>query len=143
MSYVVDASVALRWFLTEERHPHADAVLERMTAEPERFAVPELFGFEVLSVLARVHPEPAVALHDGVLPVLSTGILRYPMTPALADRALELVPHGLSGYDACYAALAAELDGTWLTFDRRAHDLIANTGLSENLWNRMPSDWLG
>jgi predicted nucleic acid-binding protein len=141
VSYVVDASVALRWFLIEERHPHADAVLERITAEPESFAVPELFGFEVLSVLTRVHPEPSVALHDGVLPVLSAGILRYPMTPALADRAVKLVPRGLSGYDACYAALAAELDGTWLTFDHRAHGLIADTGLSENLWDRMPADW--
>ncbi|NBC29580.1 MAG: hypothetical protein GVY29_06260 [Spirochaetes bacterium] len=106
MSYVVDASVALRWFLSEERHPHANAILERITAEPGRFGVPELSGFEVPAVLTRVHPEPSVALHDGVFPVL-----------------------------------AAELDAGWLTFDRKAHSLISETGLSVNLWDGMAADW--
>jgi predicted nucleic acid-binding protein len=39
--------------------------------------------------------------------------------------------HRLGGYDACYAALALELRGTWLTFDAAAHARIEALGISE------------
>ena len=51
MIWIVDASVAVRWFIEEEAHVHAEEVLKRMVNEPRRFAVPELFSFEVFSVL--------------------------------------------------------------------------------------------
>jgi len=43
--FFTDASVAIRWFIEEEAHPHADEVLEKVIDKPERFAVPELFAF--------------------------------------------------------------------------------------------------
>ena len=43
MIWVVDASVAVRWFLKDETHPNADKVLRRLIDHPELFAVPELF----------------------------------------------------------------------------------------------------
>jgi predicted nucleic acid-binding protein len=45
---------------------------------------------------------------------------------------------GLTGYDACYAALAYDLDGKWLTFDRKAHRLIRNEKVSIFLGDEMP-----
>ena len=42
----------------------------------------------------------------------------------------------LTGYDAVYFALAEELEGLWLTFDIKAHNLIANEGLSVNLFEK-------
>ena len=54
MRFVLDASVALRWVLEGEQHPNADLVLKQILESPEYFAIPELFGFEVLSVLARL-----------------------------------------------------------------------------------------
>ncbi len=33
MIWVIDASVAVRWFLEQESHPHADLVLERMISQ--------------------------------------------------------------------------------------------------------------
>jgi hypothetical protein len=47
MIWVIDASVAVRWFLEQESHPHSDLVLERILSQPERFAVPEVCCFEV------------------------------------------------------------------------------------------------
>ena len=52
MIWVIDASVAVKWFLKDETHPQAEAILERLISEPEFFAVPELFCFEVFSVLS-------------------------------------------------------------------------------------------
>ena len=141
MSYVLDASVALRWFIKEERHEHAGVVLENAVRVPERFAVPELFTFEVFAVLFRVHPEPLRTLIEGVLPILNSGFLRYPMTDTLAERASRIVSKGLTGYDATYAALAEELGGLWLTFDTEAHNKLRGEALSLNLHQSLPNEW--
>ena len=93
MIWVIDASVAVRWFIDEEAHAHADEVLEKVIDSPERFAVPELFAFEVFSVLQRIHPNGLEAFRKGVMPLLQGGILRQPMTEGLAliaDRFVKL-----------------------------------------------------
>ena len=56
MKYIIDASVAVRWFIEDEKHPNADLVLAQLLLEPAYFAVPELFSFEVFAVLGRLHP---------------------------------------------------------------------------------------
>ncbi len=139
--WIVDASVALKWYIEEECHPNADAVLERILDEPGFFAVPELFSFEVYAVLQRIHPQPLETYKKGLLPVLNSGILRYPMTEALAENADRFVKSGLTGYDACYAALANETKGKWLTFDRKAHRKIQTENLSVLLDVSLPEGW--
>lgn len=141
MIWVIDASVAIRWFIEEESHHNADLVLERMLSYPERFAVPELFCFEVFSVLSRIHPMGAEVFLRGMLPVLNCGIFRYPMTESLASQASSFIDKGLTGYDACYAALAKDLKGRWLTFDDKAHQLIKASRVSHSLRKRLPRDW--
>jgi predicted nucleic acid-binding protein len=143
MIWVIDASVAVRWFIEEEAHPHADEVLEKIVDEPERFAVPELFSFEVFAVLQRIHPNGLEAFRKGIIPVLQGGVFRQPMTEDLAAKANQFIKLGLSGYDACYAALAKDLKGLWLTFDNNAHSLIRKEKVScsldeETPWNRFP-----
>ncbi len=141
MIWVVDASVAVRWFLANEIHPHAEAVLEHLVYRPESFAVPELFCFEVFSVLCRVHSRGPEAFLEGVIPLLEGGMFRHPMTTSLASQAERFIALGLTGYDACYVALAQTLQGVWLTFDARAHRALAATGLSCDLNQELPPDW--
>ena len=125
----------MKWFFLEETHPHAERILDAILANPGQFTVPELFSFEVLSVLIRLHPNPLSVYREGILPILSNGLLRYPMTESLAEKAISLSKkRGLSGYDATYAALAEEIQGTWLTYDQKVHHLLKDTGLSLNLW---------
>jgi len=141
MIWVIDASVAVRWFIQEEFHPNADKVLQTMIDEPERFAVPELFSFEVYSVLQRLHPEGLLAFTKGVMPLLQGGIFRQPMSEDLAVKANHFVQLGLTGYDACYAALAHDLKGKWLTFDEKAHRLIKKEKVSWSLNKALPQEW--
>ena len=141
MIWIIDASLAIRWFIDEEAHGHADEVLEKVIDSPERFAVPELFAFEVFSVLQRIHPNGLEAFRKGIMPLLQGGILRQPMTEGLALIADRFVKLGLTGYDACYAALARELKGIWLTFDRKAHTLIQKEKVSCLLGEKMPKNW--
>ncbi len=119
MIWVIDASVALRWLIKEEAHAHADEVLEKLIDDPGRFAVPELFAYEVFSVLLRVHSRGLWAFRKGIIPILQMGIFRQPMTETVAVKANRFVKLGLTGYDACYAALAQDLKGVWLTYDKR------------------------
>ncbi len=143
MIWIVDASVALRWLIEEEIHPCAEKVLKKVIDEPERFAVPELFAFEVFSVLQRVHPNGLQAFRKGIIPLLQFGMFRQPMTDNLAVQANHFVKLGLTGYDACYAALARDLKGKWITFDKKAHRFIQKERISCLLEDGMPKNWPG
>lgn len=135
--------MAVRWFIDEEANAHADEVLEKVIDSPERFAAPELFAFEVFSVLQRIHPNGLEAFRKGIMPLLQGGIFRQPMIESLAVKANSFVTLGLTGYDACYAALARDLKDIWLTFDRKAHTLIQKEKVSCLLGEKMPKNWPG
>lgn len=124
-------------------HAHADEVLEKVIDRPERFAVPELFAFEVFSVLKCIHPNGLEAFRKGIIPLLQGGIFWQPMTESLAVKANHFVKLGLTGHDACYAALARDLRGIWLTFDEQAHRLIQKEKVSCLLGEKMPKNWPG
>ena len=141
MRWILDASIAVRWFLSDERHSHADSVLERLVHEPGTFAVPELFAFETFSVLQRLHPKPLEVFANGVIPILQGGLLRYPMTSSLARKANRFTRNGLTGHDACYVGLAEELDGMWLTFDSKAVKTIRRPKLAFCISEELPRNW--
>jgi len=139
--YVIDASVALRWYLEDEAHECADEVLNAVVDDPGRFSVPELFAFEVYAVLQRLHPNGLQVFRKGIMTLLQGGLLRHPMTDDLATKANRFIKKGLTGYDACYAALALDLKGIWLTFDKKAHVLIEKDGVSCLLSEGLPEGW--
>ncbi len=143
MIWVIDASVAVRWFISEEVHMNAEEVLKALVDNPRQFAVPELFAFEVYAVLQRLHPNGLHAFLTGVIPLLQGGVFRQPMTEHLAAAANCFVQKGLTGYDACYAALAEELNAAWLTFDEKAHRFIKKENLSFLLTEGLPDGWVG
>ena len=59
MIRVVDASIAVKWFAPDgdAGDAAAERVLHLVAANPRRFVVPELFAYEVLSVLCRRLPQ--------------------------------------------------------------------------------------
>jgi predicted nucleic acid-binding protein len=140
LRYVIDASVVLAWFVKGVDAPYADAVLTKMVDTPQIFAVPELFLYEVFSVLHRHHPYPQDILEKDVERLIRAGILRYPMTPNISTKAERFIRKGLTGYDSVYAALAEELEAKWLTLDTKAHFLIKSENLSVNLYETLPPD---
>jgi len=141
VTWVLDASVAVRWFIEEEFHPNADKVLKKLVNQPELFAVPEIFAFEVYAVLKRVHPSGLKVFRKGVIPLLQGGMFREPMNEKLTINADRYANLGLTGYDACYAALARDLRGVWLTFDNKAYRMIEKEKISCFLGENMPGGW--
>ncbi len=109
MRYILDASVAIRWYIKETKHDNAYRVLEKLVEKPENFAIPELFTYEILSVLYRLHSEAQQIFSKDINSILHSGILRYPMTENIYTRADRFIKMGLIGYDAVYVALAEEI----------------------------------
>ena len=126
--------MAVRWYVKGTEHPNADLILEKLLKEPELFAVPELFPYEMLSVLYRHHTAARKIFDKDINRILHSGILRYPMTENIYTRADRFIQPGITGYDAVYIALAEELGGVWLTFDVKAHKKIVSENLSINLF---------
>jgi len=65
-------------------------------------------------------------------------LLRHPMTDHLTIIAHQLVKKGLIGYDVCYAALALDLKGYQLTYDKKAHNTITAEKISCLLSEGLP-----
>ncbi|MBT4090419.1 MAG: hypothetical protein HOE30_18185, partial [Deltaproteobacteria bacterium] len=88
-----------------------------------------------------IHPQGQKVFSEGVLPILNSGIFRQPISESLIRNANNFVQLGLTGYDACYAALAKDLGGCWLTFDKKAHQLIEKEEVSCFIYNSLPENW--
>jgi predicted nucleic acid-binding protein len=136
MIAVLDSSVALRWFAPDgdALDAIAERVLRDIVAHPAGFVVPELFFHEVLAVLC-LRMMQAKDARRGIERLARLGLRRVRLDDRIASTAVRLAyRHRLSGYDACYAALAVEFDGEWLTLDEAAHNRVAQLGIS-----RVPS----
>lgn len=134
---VLDASVAIKWFVDEEAgHAAAQVVLEHVCSDPSQFVVPELFFSEMLAVLCKLlGGGPRVVEYLEILEDL--GLERVGNGRQLLARAATLAKsHDLTGYDATYAATAELVGGSWLTADARAHAKLRGTGLSSLLGAR-------
>ncbi len=130
MVQVIDASVALKWFIKEDGFETALTILEKVFADPNSYAVPELFYFELSHVFNRSFREATKKQYDLLKEVIQLGINRFKMTDELLDEITRFQKIGLSGYDSAYVALAEMLNGQWLTFDAKAHHIIRSYNLS-------------
>ncbi|MBM4265600.1 MAG: type II toxin-antitoxin system VapC family toxin [Deltaproteobacteria bacterium] len=130
---VLDASVAIKWFIKDEPgRLEAIRILDDVRDAPERFAVPELFLNEMLAVLVRLLAGKPGELHGYLGALQDLGLQRVGNGRELLERAVDLASrYDLSGYDAVYAATAQLTDGCWLTADARAHRKIQRLKISK------------
>jgi predicted nucleic acid-binding protein len=137
---VVDASVAVKWFLPETGESlvsEAIALLDEYDREEVRFAVPDLFYVETASAIwkaVRVGRVPR-AFGDQALVLLTQR--KFPTVPSLKllDKAFQIaVDHGRTVYDSLYVALAVQTNSQLITADER---------LANSLASRFPVKWLG
>lgn len=124
MIAVVDASVAIKWFLVEPETPSALGVARDVLAGSGVFIVPELFYFEVFAVVMRKHKNPSLWADSGMRWLLNLPLRRIGLTRRLSKEMFRFVEQGLTGYDSAYAALATLNRGKWLTFDTKASALL-------------------
>ena len=130
---VIDASIAIKWFVEEEGREDALAILDRVKRTPKDFAVPELFYIEMMSVMTRL-VSGQKARETIIDDLYDLGFMQLRVGAKLLKVASHLsTTSGISGYDALYAACAKSLKGRWLTADRKAHNKIAALRISSVL----------
>jgi len=124
--YVVDASVAAKWFLNDEDHVDvAEEYLERLLADDIELHAPSILQYELGHSLIR-------AQRDGDRPLDANQSYESYQT----FTKLPIVFHNLDGntrldvlrfairhyrgfYDSAYVCLAVNLDCKWLTSEKR------------------------
>lgn len=124
--YVVDCSVAVKWFFPEPQWKAAGKVRESM----DRMHVPALFQLEFGSAVLKKIRRDEITLEDGLQAVQDVRLLPIQKhdDEALFPLAFEVaVLTNASIYDCTYLALAAELDGIVVTADHRFVRSIAQT----------------
>ena len=128
---VVDASVAIKWFVTgEPLVDEAAQVLDQIGRDPTRYGVPDLFMNELLAVLCRLPGSQPAKVQEVLSLLEALGMARVGNGHELLALAADFAGRWrLSGYDAVYVALAALSDGVWLTADARAARRVSESRL--------------
>lgn len=120
-AWVVDASVAIQFFVIEPFTEQVKLLFAQLADEPPgRLYVPDLFFSECANILwkyVRRHDYPVANARRDVIELRALNIGRISTTELVAD-ALEIaLTYEISAYDACYAALAGRLALPLLTAD--------------------------
>ena len=138
--YVLDASVAAKWFLSgaqENLKSEALAVLKEYTVGQLHLVVPDLFWPEIGNILwkasriGRISKESAMQAIDVLR---EQSIPTYPSFPLFHSAFIIATSFDRTVYDSVYIALAVETNATFLTADERLVNALAA---------RFPIRWLG
>jgi predicted nucleic acid-binding protein len=124
---VVDAGVAIKWYVPEVHEAEAKRLLDPAYT----LHVPELFFPEFGNIVwkkARLLKVPEITVDEGrdiLRLVLGVDLKVHPMAPLL-EPAYDIAvgPEGATVYDCCYLVLAKLLGCRLVTADRAFHDAL-------------------
>lgn len=132
--YIVDASVAAKWFLREAHRVDA----WRLFAPGNRLHAPDFALLELDNLFCKRLRRGELSEEDAreARMLLRQMPLRLAPTASLRDQSFEIaVETRRSPYDCLYLALAVQLGGPMVTADRRFFDAVAPWPLADHvLW---------
>ncbi len=120
---VIDANVVLKLYLRQVGSERVEALFALLEASAQtRFYAPDLLYAEctnAFSNYARLEINTAQQARDDMFELRQLGLYVVP-TVDLAEKALEIaLKHKISGYDACYVALADQVKAPLITADEK------------------------
>lgn len=123
---VVDASVAVKWFLPEQGAEPAIALLRG----GHRLLAPDLLWIEVASVLWKVARRGAITADEAQRVIADTAAFPVEIIPSaalLTDAMRIATATDRTVYDSLYVALAAREHAVMVTADDRLVNALVNT----------------
>lgn len=139
-SYVLDASVAAKWFLNgpeETLVEEASAILSGWVADRVQLIVPDIFWAEMASIFlkaVRLGRIPKAAGRQALTALAEQKLRTFPTVPLLESAYAIAESFGRSVYDSLYVALAVANNYVLLTADERLANAVAA---------HFPVRWLG
>lgn len=139
-SYVLDASVAAKWFLPRVSEPlfeEASELLREYAAGRTTLLVPELFWAEFGNIMWKAARLNRISGAAGERAVSAVRELSFPSTAAsvLLESSYSIaISFDLTVYDAMYVALAVQRNAPLVTADHR---------LAQTVAAHFPVRWLG
>lgn len=139
-AYVLDASVAAKWFLPSSGEPfssEARLILIEHTAARCRLLVPDLFWPEVGNIFWKAVRQGRVQQpisEKAILALEQSGLTTVACLPLLKDAMSIARAFNRSVYDAIYVSLAIAAKAPFITADERLANALAA---------RFPIRWLG
>ena len=138
-AYVVDASTAVKLYLTEPLAAEAAALSAPLSGRPPAdFHVPDLFYVECANVFwKQVRKGTLTAAEAALYDTKLHGIplLRTPTYELTATALPIATTYDITAYDACYVALARRLGIPLVTADQKLHNRLAGKPLAP-VWLR-------
>lgn len=120
--YVIDASVALKWVLTEDFADQAARYARGAIEQRITLTVPSLFWYEIANTLRYAKPDPEPeGFHSAAWQLFqSVPLHTIEFAPEAFLHITELAGrHGITVYDGAYVFLAQSLQVPLVTADRR------------------------
>jgi len=130
--YVVDASVAAKWFFEESHTEAASAILDAHY----QLHAPDFLRLELDSVIGKRirRGEITASLGRSIRDALRAFPLQYHPADLLEDAVFELaLETSRSVYDCLYLALAVLIEAPLITADRRFYNALETSPLSTHL----------
>jgi predicted nucleic acid-binding protein len=132
LKFVVDASVAVKWFVPEEH----EVAAKRLLSGANELVGPDFLTTEIMNALARKIRRGEIDGADAqaALEAATPRFLLYPAAP-LVPRAWSIaIPYNRNAYDSLCFALALREDCPFVTADRRAYDALHDDFPTNILW---------
>nr|WP_286670474.1 type II toxin-antitoxin system VapC family toxin [Fodinibius salsisoli] len=127
---VIDASVAIKWFIWEEGTDEALQLLEKLTS----FYAPDIFLMEIDAILTKKVRMKELDIPDAfekrkVFRQMPYRLIPYKQIAKFAFRLATEFPITL--YDAAYLSIAIDYETTFYTADKRLANGMSNTPFDE------------
>jgi predicted nucleic acid-binding protein len=134
--FVVDTSVVIKWFIEERDTPEAALLKDRHINGKTILIAPDLLIYEVANVLVCSKIFTVQEVKKCLEDIYELEIdLINPSIDIIMSASEIAVNKQISIYDACYVALANELDIKLITADKRLHSSTQELGCVELLSN--------
>ncbi len=123
---MVDASVAVKWFVPEKHYEKALRLRDAYLDERVDLVTPDLIVYEVANALRfhRVYKLPPEDIVSAVKDIIDLGIVRRLNLEGWLRAAEISADNEVSIYDAVYGAMALILDGVLVTSDEKLRERI-------------------
>lgn len=131
---VLDASVVLKWFVSEENSDKAIALRSEFYLGTREIVAPDLILYEIANAL-RYNPDfEQSEIKESIQTIYDMGIEIITPTQTLINKVVDIAKlSDITCYDASYYALAEDIKTDLITADKKLYNNLINNGLKDVL----------